>query len=137
MLSGVVVRQERGGGPVGGCGELGQDPGQIRLRIDAEEAAGPNDRVEHRRAPAGFGIADEEPVARAHLGRADGPLDGILVDADVAEAGLGVAGKVRPAIIRVRDRLAELAGRQRCVAESARKRRCKRFRTGLARPWRQ
>ena len=63
MLSGVVVRQEGGGGPVGGRGELGQDPGQIRLGIDAEEPAGPNDRVDHRRAPAGFGIADEEPVA--------------------------------------------------------------------------
>ena len=109
----MVVRQEGGGGPVGGRGEPGQDPGQIRLGIDAKEPAGPHDRLDHRRAPAGFGIADEEPVARTDLGRADHPLDGVLVGAHVAEADLGVAGKMRPAVIRVRDRLAEPAGRQR------------------------
>ena len=77
-----------------------------------DQLAGADDRVDHRRAPAGRGMTDEQPVPHAELGRPDTPLDRIVVDADAAIGRLRIAGEFRPLVDRVTARLAQQALRQ-------------------------
>ena len=43
-------------------GQAAQDIGQIFLGVDTATAATLNDRVDHRTAPTGVGMADKEPA---------------------------------------------------------------------------
>ena len=58
-----VVRQKSGRSVIGGSGQFGQDPGDVVFRIDADEPAGADHAVDHRRAPPGVGMANEQVVA--------------------------------------------------------------------------
>ena len=54
------------------------------MRVDASTAAALDDRVDHGAAPTGLPRPDKHPVLLADGGRADGILDGVVVDADAA-----------------------------------------------------
>ena len=47
---------------VGHPGQPGEDVLQVRQRVDAAAFAGDDERVQDRRALAGIGVADKEPV---------------------------------------------------------------------------
>lgn len=53
---------------------------QIGVRIVAAALAAHDERVDDRRAVAGVGLANEEPVLRAEFARADGVLDRVGVE---------------------------------------------------------
>lgn len=101
------MRQEILGGVISGGGQFRQRPPEVVFRIHAEQLAGAGNRVDDRGAPAGGGVADEQPVFHSELRRPDAALDGIVVDVHVPEARLGIAGDLRPVIHGVRSGLAQ------------------------------
>src|SRR5438093_7092769 len=61
-------------------GQTGQDVGEVIRRIDAATAATDENGVNYSAAPAGIGVADEEPAAAADGGGTDGIFEQVMVD---------------------------------------------------------
>jgi len=66
-----TLRGEVGGGAVGGRGEGRQGPVEVGPGVDLVQLAGGDYRIDDGGVVAGVGVADEEPVAEAELGRAN------------------------------------------------------------------
>lgn len=105
----VVVRQETARGVVGGGGELREHPVEVGLGVELQQLAGADDGVDDAGDPAGVRVAHEEPVFATKGGGPDVTLDGIVVDLNVAQAGLRIAREFAPAAERVGAGLAEVA----------------------------
>ena len=72
-------------------GEDRQYPSEIALRIHADELACGDHGINHRGAPAGGRVPDEEVIAKSHFSRSEAALDGILVDMHVTAADFRVS----------------------------------------------
>jgi hypothetical protein len=73
----IVVRQQAPGVRGFRSGELGQDPGEIGERIDLDQAATSDYRVDHRGASPRFRVTDVQPVFRTDVRWADVALHGV------------------------------------------------------------
>src|SRR5580704_8355604 len=69
---------------VGHPGQPGKDVLEVRERILSVAFARDDQRVEDRRALAGVGVTDEEPVLFSNTGRADGIFDEVIVQPTLA-----------------------------------------------------
>ncbi len=96
--SGKALRNKLAGGVVGGGGEPRQSLGEVALLLDALKLAGAEDRIEHRRAPAGVGVTDEE-VLFAIGTRANAVFHSIGIDEHVAMSRSCEASQFRPALL--------------------------------------
>jgi len=101
------LRRELRGGVVGGGGESGEGPVEVRPGVDFQQLAGTDDGVKDGGILSGVGVADEEPVFESEFGGADLALDGIVIDQDVAVVRLAEEGQLAPAVEAVGDGLAE------------------------------
>ncbi len=88
-------------------GDLGEHVGEVRVRIDAAELAGFDQRRDDRPVLAAAVRAGEESILAIEGDRANGTLDGVRVDVDptVVEE----PGQAFPTRQRITDRLGELA----------------------------
>ena len=102
-----ALRGELPGGLVRGGGEKRQRPVEIPPRVDLQELAGADDGIQDGGVVAGVGVTDEEPVVEAQLRGPDLPLDGIIIDLEMAVARFGKEGQFAPALEAVVNGLAE------------------------------
>lgn len=91
-------------------GQTPQDIGQVLFRIDTTAPATDQDRVNNRAAPAGIGVANEEPALAADGSRAYRVFHQVIVD---FEASVAQITRQRIVIVEeVIDGLPECAFRQ-------------------------
>jgi len=88
-------------------GETGERRGQPCVRVDAGEFAVFDERGDHRPVVAALVGACEQGILAVESQRADGALDGIVVEIDTAI--IEEVDETVPAWERVADRLAEAA----------------------------
>ena len=84
-----------------------QDVGEIFVRIDSPTSATHDQRVDHRTAPTGARVADEEPAAPADGRNPDRVFDEIVVD--LVRSGLEVSGERLVLVEEITDRLTQAA----------------------------
>lgn len=65
---------------VGHAPQAAEHVAQVGERVLAVALAGVDQRVEHRRAMAGVGMADEQPILHAQFGRTDGVFRRVVVE---------------------------------------------------------
>lgn len=82
-----------------------QHIGQVGLGIDAPPPATDDQRVDHRGAPTGVGVPQEEPPATTDRGNADRVFDQIVVD--FVGPRLEIAGEGRVLVEEIVHRLAQ------------------------------
>jgi hypothetical protein len=94
---------------VGTDRELRKHPTQVGFLVDVQHFAGAQDGIQHRGAPARFGVTDCEPILSSQFCGPEHVLDLILIDVDMAVANFGVGGQMPPPVVSIGRRILESA----------------------------
>jgi hypothetical protein len=80
------LRNLRGGQPA-------EDVAEICLRVQSSPPAADQDRINHRAAPSGLGMANEQPPPAAHCCKPDIILHQLVVDFEASVREIPRAGR--------------------------------------------